>query len=101
MPYYKDKTRKGLAMKSIAVRCKENWQCCAVQAICDGTWEHVVVAESLRERPIVYSRKETGFVVFNWIPQAPNTKVLSFDEFVIEYGELMHNVDGEWSNEFE
>jgi hypothetical protein len=83
---------------NVAVRCEENWQSCAVQAIIEGSWKNVSQSSIIHERPIVYLQRGE---VFNWFDQKPKVPLMSFEEFVIEYGELMHEVKGEWRPEFE
>jgi hypothetical protein len=78
---------------NVAVRCEEKWQNCAVQAICEGSWAKVLSSDTVSMLPITYL--EDGSM-FNWFPQKPKVPVMSFEEFVIEYGELMHEVKGEW-----
>jgi hypothetical protein len=84
---------------NVAVKCEEIWQMCAVQAICECSWETVKANDRLNEYPIVYTNESKA--AYNWSFQHPTAPVVSFDEFVLEYGELMHEVKGEWRPELE
>jgi len=78
---------------NIAVYCTTPEEVIDVQIIAEGQYGGITrtTQDELQEKPIVYTNGAA--LVFNWGDQNPTQSVMSYNDFIAEFGHRMHEIE--------